>query len=289
MIGVSRARVVATAALTLAAVLAAGPAQAQIAPPNAAGVAMGHLQVQVPDVEASAAFWVRLGGTRVTVNGSPAVKFPGVLILLVRGTASGLSEGSVMNHIAFRLPSFAPLEAAGFTLERSQGYPGVASVRSPEGERVEVFEDKAPNIGFTQAAGYHDATAERHNKPVPTPIALHHIHFYVPEGTVADAQAWYVRLFGGTPGKRDVYDAVDLPGVNLNISSRPQKMAPTKGRMIDHLGLEISNLEAFCHKARGLGVTFDAPCARDAAGIVRARLTDPWGTSIELTDGLRRY
>jgi hypothetical protein len=66
-------------------------------------------------------------------------------------------------------------------------------------------------------------------------------------------------------------------------------MAPTKGRMIDHLGLEISNLEAFCHKAQGLGITFDSPCARDAAGIVRARLTDPWGTSIELTEGLRRY
>jgi hypothetical protein len=57
---------------------------------------------------------------------------------------------------------------------------------------------------------------------------------------VSDAQAWYVRLFGWHPGKRDVYDAVDLPGVNLNISSRPAKMAPTKGRMIDHLGLEVA-------------------------------------------------
>jgi catechol 2,3-dioxygenase-like lactoylglutathione lyase family enzyme len=275
--------------MTLAAVLAAGPAQAQIAPPNAAGVAMGHLYLRVPDVETSAAFWTRLGGTRVSVDGTTAVKFPGVLVLLSRGTPSGVSEGAVLNHVAFRLPSFAPLEAAGFVLERTPRFPSVASVRSPEGERVEVFEDAAPNVGFTQAAGYHDATAERHNKPVPTPIALHHIHFYVPEGAVAEAQAWYVRLFGGTPGKRDVYDAVDLPGVNLNISSRPGVQAPTKGRLIDRLGFEVSNLDAFCHRARGLGITFDAPCARDAAGIVRARLTDPWGTSIELTEGLRRY
>ena len=227
----------AVAGIVLATLLVATAAHGQIAPPNATGVAMGHLHVQVPDVEASAAFWMRLGGTRLTVDGAPAVKFPGVLILLSRGTPSGLSEGAVMNHIAFRLPSFAPLEAAGFTLERSAGFPGVASVRSPEGERVEVFEDKAPNVGFTQAQGYHDAVAERHNKPVATPIALHHIHFYVPEGAVAEAQAWYVRLFGGTPGKRDVYDAVDLPGVNLNISSRPGVEAPTKGRMIDRLGL----------------------------------------------------
>jgi catechol 2,3-dioxygenase-like lactoylglutathione lyase family enzyme len=288
MIGMSHIRT-AAAAVALAAALLAGPAQAQIAPPNAAGVAMGHLRVQVPDVEASAAFWARLGGTRIVVDGAPAVKFPGVLILLSRGTPTGLSEGAVLNHIAFRLPSFAPLEAAGFTLERSANFPGVASVRSPEGERVEVFEDTAPNVGFTQAQGYHDATAERHNQPVPTPIALHHIHFYVPEGAVAAAQAWYVRLFGGTPGKRDVYDAVDLPGVNLNISSRPGVMAPTKGRLIDRLGFEVSNLDAFCKRAPGLGITLDAPCARDAAGVVRARLIDPWGTSIELTDGLRRY
>jgi catechol 2,3-dioxygenase-like lactoylglutathione lyase family enzyme len=284
-----RGRAGAATATTLAVLLLASPAQAQIAPANAAGVAMGHLHVQVPDVEASAAFWTRLGGTRIVVDGAPAVKFPGMLILLSRGTPTGLSEGAVMNHIAFRLPSFAPLEAAGFMLERSANFPGVASVRSPEGERVEVFEDTAPNVGFTQAQGYHDATAERHNKPVSTPIALHHIHFYVPEGAVSEAQAWYVRLFGGIPGKRDVYDAVDLPGVNLNISSRPAKMAPTKGRMIDHLGLEVSKLDAFCHRVSGLGIKFDAPCARDAAGIVRARLTDPWGTTIELTDGLRRY
>jgi catechol 2,3-dioxygenase-like lactoylglutathione lyase family enzyme len=275
--------------LPVMALLIATAAHAQIAPPNAAGVAMGHVHLQVPDVEASAAFWVRLGGSRATVAGTPAVRFPGVLVLLSRGTPSGLSEGAVLNHIAFRLPSFAPLEAAGFTLERSARFPGVASVRSPEGERVEVFEDSAPNVGFTQAAGYQDATAERHNKPVPTPIALHHIHFYVPEGAVADAQAWYVRVFGGIPGKRDVYDAVDLPGVNLNISSRPGVQAPTKGRMIDRLGFEITNLDAFCRRARGLGITFDAPCARDASGIVRARLTDPWGTAIELTEGLRRY
>ena len=279
----------AVAGIVLATLLVATAAHGQIAPPNATGVAMGHLRVQVPDVEASAAFWVRLGGTRLTVEGTPAVKFPGVLVLLSRGTPSGLSEGAVLNHIAFRLPSFAPLEAAGLALERASRFASVASVRSPEGERVEVFEDKARNLGFTQAPGYNDPVAERHNKPVPTPIALHHIHFYVPEGAVAEAQAWYVRLFGGTPGKRDVYDAVDLPGVNLNISSRPGVQAPTKGRLIDRLGFEVSNLEAFCQRVRGLGITFDAPCARDASGTVRARLTDPWGTSIELTDGLRRY
>ena len=158
---------------------------------------MGHLRLLVPDVEASAAFWVRLGGTRLTVEGTPAVKFPGVLVLLSRGTPSGLSEGAVLNHVAFRLPSFAPLEAAGFALERSSPFASVASVRSPEGERVEVFEDKARNLGFAQAPGYNDPVAERHNKPgfrmratvVETPKGPYFIKLTGPAATVDKAGA----------------------------------------------------------------------------------------------------
>jgi hypothetical protein len=78
--GRSRCRTVAATALAF--LLVATAAHAQIAPPNAAGVAMGHVHVQVPDLEASAAFWVRLGGTRLVIDGSPAVKFPGILVLL---------------------------------------------------------------------------------------------------------------------------------------------------------------------------------------------------------------
>jgi hypothetical protein len=38
-----------------------------------------------------------------------------------------------------------------------------------------------------------------------------------------------------------------------------------------------------------MGVKFDKPYGPDAGGFATARFTDPWGVSIELTEGLRRY
>ncbi len=84
------------------------------------------------------------------------------------------------------------------------------------------------------------------------------------------------------------YDAVDLPGVNLNFSYNPDAGgAPTTGRMLDHIGFEVTNLELFCRALEAKGVTFEVPYTQSTAGIGTAFLTDPWGTSIELTEGLR--
>ena len=107
-----------------------------------------------------------------------------------------------------------------------------------------------------------------------------------PAGKVAEAKAWYTKMFGGIPGKRSNYDAVDLPGVNLNFSEGPRPTLPTKGRMLSHIGFEVDGLEAFCRRLEALGVIFDVPYSRDG-GDDRAVLTDPWGTTIELSEGLR--
>jgi glucose/arabinose dehydrogenase/extradiol dioxygenase family protein len=262
---------------------------AQLAAPNSAGVAMGHLHYTVRDVDANRKFWMTLGGQPVTIGGADAVRFPDVLVFLTRGEPDGGTEGSVVNHVAFRVPSLAPLEAAGLKVQRLQGFPGVASVMTPEGERIELFENAATNLGFTYDAGPPNPVTERHNRPLAAPIAFHHMHLYLPDGAVADAKAWYVRLFGGVPGKRSQYEAVDLPGINLNLSVGPRPAVPTKGRMLDHIGFEIANLPAFCRRLEEMGITFDRRYAADANGIGSAVLTDPWGTRIELTDGLRRF
>jgi catechol 2,3-dioxygenase-like lactoylglutathione lyase family enzyme len=120
------------------------------------------------------------------------------------------------------------------------------------------------------------------------PIIAHHIHLYVPESSVLEAKAWYVRMFGGVPGKRWRYEAADLPGINLNFSASPRPTASTRGRMLDHIGFEVENLEAFCRTLAAKGLTFDVPYRRFPDGIATAFLTDPWGTRIELTEGLRR-
>jgi len=264
----------------------AGPVQAQLAPPNEAGVAMGHLHYRVRDVDANRRFWMTLGGSPLTVGSTDVVRFPDVLVFLTRAESSGNSEGSVVNHVAFRVRSLEAVEAAGLEVLRLAQFPGVASVMTPEGERIELFDNTATNLTFTVDGGRPDATAARHNRRLEAPIAFHHVHLYLPPGAEADAKAWYARLFGATPGKRWDYDAVDLPGINLNFSGRPGERVPTRGRMLDHIGFEVVGLEAFCRALEASGVRFDLPYRRDEAGVARALLTDPWGTSIELTEGL---
>jgi catechol 2,3-dioxygenase-like lactoylglutathione lyase family enzyme len=219
------------------------------------------------------------------------VKLTDVIIVLTEGQPSGLSDGSVVNHVAFRVPSLAPLEAAGLKLERAgPDLPGIANVRTPEGERIELFENAATNVGFTPGTGLTDPIAERHNKPTTVAIASHHFHLYLPdEAAVAKAKAWYAKTFGGTPGKRWRYEAVDLPGININLGVAPRPAQPTKGRTLDHIGFEVTGLAAFARKLGSMGVTFDVPYRKNADGVGEARFTDPWGTSIELTEGLRGW
>jgi aldose sugar dehydrogenase len=265
---------------------------AQLAAPNASGVAMGHLHYRVRDVEANKKFWVALGGEEVrggrlqAVRADAVLKFQDVLVFLSRGESSGGTDGSIVNHVAFRVPSFSTVEAAGLTVARLQQFPGVGSTMTPEGERIELFENAATNLTFVQDAGFDDPVATRHNRPQVVPIAFHHVHLYVPDGQAATAKAWYAKVFGGIPGKRSNYDAVDLPGINLNFSSAPKPTVPTTGRMLDHIGFEVRGLAAFCKRLEAMGVTLDVPYAPGEVGIASARLTDPWGTSIELTEGL---
>ena len=266
----------------------AGTAHAQLSPPNGAGVAMGHVHYLVRDVAANKAFWQELGGRPVLLGTTEGVKFPDVIVLLRQGEPEAGSEGSVVNHVAFRVQSLQAIEERGFEVHYNEQFPGVAYVYSPEGERIELFDDTlATNLWFTVDGGGADATAERHNRKIEVPIIAHHIHLYVPEGDVAAAKDWYAATFGGVRGMRWRYDAVDFPGINLKFSASPSALAPTRGRRLDHIGFEVENLEAFCRALEARGVKFDRPYAKLPSGLGLAFLTDPWGTYIELTEGLR--
>jgi len=257
--------------------------------PNAAGVAMGHLHYVVRDVAANKAFWTGLGGRSELFNGTTeAIVFPDVVVLLRQGEPNGGTEGSVVNHVAFRVKSVAAIERAGYEVEYNAQYPGVASIHTPEGERIELFDDElATNLGFTIDGGVSDAAAERHNRKLEVPIIAHHIHLNVPADQVAAAKEWYATHFGGVRGKRWRYDAVDLPGININISGVDNGQAATRGRMLDHIGFEVANLEAFCKQLEAKGIKLDRPYGTLPSGFGLAFLTDPWGTYIELTEGLR--
>ena len=272
----------------LAIVCQPGVAFAQLSPPNVAGIAMGHIHFNVSDVEAEKRFWLGLGGTETTLGASAAIRFPDVLVLLREAQAEEGGAAPVVDHVAFRVQSLAPLEAAGFEIELNAQYPGVASVHTPAGERIELFDDElATNLTFTVDEGDGDEVTNRHNRKIDVPIIAHHVHLYVPEGEIGAAREWYVRHFGGVAGKRWRYDAVDFPGINLNFSESPEPRAPTRGRRLDHIGFEVENLEAFCRELEARGIAFDMPYRRLPSGLGLAFLTDPWGTYVELTEGLR--
>ena len=180
------------ALLGLTAAIAPTTATAQLSRPNAAGVAMGHLHYVVRNVAANKAFWVALGGKPISREGTiEGVSLPDVVVLLRQGESSGGTEGSVVNHVAFRVQSIAELEHKGFNVEYNKDVPGVASTYTPEGERIELFDDGlATNLGFTIDGGGTDAFATRHNHKLEVPIVAHHIHLNVPEDQVAAAKDW---------------------------------------------------------------------------------------------------
>jgi catechol 2,3-dioxygenase-like lactoylglutathione lyase family enzyme len=129
---------------------------------------------------------------------------------------------------------------------------------------------------------------------LPVPVQMNHIHFNVAD--IPGMQAWYAKTFGATAGQRAciaclprkvMIEAGDLPGANLSYSRGVEGLAPTKGRALDHIGFEVRNLEEFAKKLESRGVKLDAPVRQlPNSSIKFAFLTDPWGTQIELTEGL---
>jgi catechol 2,3-dioxygenase-like lactoylglutathione lyase family enzyme len=110
--------------------------------------------------------------------------------------------------------------------------------------------------------------------------------------TAADVdamRAWYVDVFGAVAGRRGSFVAADLPGVNLTFSPAPAPVVGTRGRALDHIGFEIKDLENFCKQLEARGIKLDRGFTRvPTMNLAAAYLTDPWGTYIELTEGLDR-
>lgn len=241
-------------------------ALAQVPAPNDAGVAMGHLHLTARDVEAQRRFWTAVLGARQTKLGSmEAYLLPGAVVLVKKGEPTGGTDGSVVNHCGVKVRDLSSalerVESGGFrVLSRN---PRQAMVEGPDAVRIELTEDKA----------------------LATAVANHHIHFYTPD--VDATKTWYVNTFGAAPGRRGQFEAADLPGVNLTFSKADRNLVGTKGRSLDHIGFEVHGLEAFAKRLEGNGVHFDVPYRSiPAIGLAIAFFTDPWGTYIELTEGL---
>ena len=107
-----------------------------------------------------------------------------------------------------------------------------------------------------------------------------------------------MKVFDATlrPGQTDFFIGADLAGVGYSLNffrwegDQSVTHVPTAGRVYDHVGFEVKNLEEFCRKLDAKGIKLTAPYARVPGmnNMAHAFITDPWGVSIELTEGLEK-
>ena len=52
--------------------------------------------------------------------------------------------------------------------------------------------------------------------------------------------------------------------------------------MLDHIGFDVKDLQAFVKKIEAESIKLDEPIRKNDAGASLTYITDPWGTRIEL-------
>jgi catechol 2,3-dioxygenase-like lactoylglutathione lyase family enzyme len=270
----------------VASLLCASSVGAQIAADGP--VVYGHHHLIVTNIDAHKKFWIdTLGGTpaRLGTSAVNVIALPNVLIVLTPGRPAGGTKGTTVNHIGFAVPDLR----AALDRIRNNGFPIVTRAELPAQWEVKddigLVPDTKASVAFVMAP---DETKVEfvEVKTMKGRIALHHVHFAAPDVTAM--RDWYVKTFGAKPGMRGSFVAADLPGVNLTFSPAPAPVVGTRGRTLDHIGFEIRNLESFVRTSESSGAKVDRAYTKAAqyGDLGISFLTDPWGTYIELNEGL---
>ena len=285
----------ATIALTSLLFCAAPPAFAQLVSHPEAPVRIGHYHLNVTSVEAHKKFWVdTLGGKAIKLGSIDVVEFPDAFIFLHVQKPSGPTRGTAFDHIGFAVPDVPAmakkLAAAGYQettgREPQPGAPAAATSGTsavygrfayflgPDGAKIELVTSDQKGAA---------------------PIVAHHIHFINKQ--YVEMQQWYMKAFDASlrPGQTDFFIGADLPRVGYSLNffrwegDQSITHVPTAGRVVDHVGFEVKNLEAFCKALEAKGIKITRPYKKTDAtmyNIATAMIVDPWGVSIELTEGL---
>jgi catechol 2,3-dioxygenase-like lactoylglutathione lyase family enzyme len=256
-----------TRTLLAFAIFTVAPLPAQLTAPNSFGDAIGHVHLNVRDMEAHQRFWTLAGGIPVNNEKLVMMQFPGIYVILRKQEPTDGSAGSVVNHFGLHvknLDEWLPKwKAANLKIETGNN-PRQLYLIAPDDVRLEIIEDTS----------------------ISTPVAMHHIHLWVPDPLAA--QAWYVKNFGAVAGKRNQFDTANVPGAEITFAKQEKAQAPTKGRSIDHIGFEVKNIDEFVKRLETAGVSIETQI-RNSANASKLRIAyvmDPWGTYIEITQGL---
>jgi catechol 2,3-dioxygenase-like lactoylglutathione lyase family enzyme len=268
--------------------------------PNAP-VRVGHYHLNVTSIEAHKKFWVdTLGGTLIKFGNIDVVKFPDAFVFLRVRKPTGPTRGTAFDHIGFAVPNVpamaTKLAAAGYKeVTGREPKPGAPPAAAPAAAGTSAVYGRFAYFVGPDGAKIELVTAPGNDvKDVP-PITAHHIHF-INKQYVA-MQQWYMKAFDATlrAGGTDFFAGADLPDVGYSLNffrwegDQSITHVPTAGRVVDHVGFEVKNLEAFCKALEAKGITLTRPYTKKTAAmnnIATAMIVDPWGVSIELTEGL---
>jgi len=240
------------------------------APPTDPRVSNSHIHLFSKDLDVQRHFWVDIMGATAGKMGPDREMYtlPKVLVIVDKGAPTAGTEGSIVNHVGFRVRDMkdvlAKVEAQHFTIQvvnPNKDNPTQAFFLGPDDIRIELL--AGPNL--------------------TTVSENHQVHFFTPD--IDAMQKWYVTNFGAGPQNFGKVKMGNLDGVTLIFSPTDMPVTGTKGRALDHIGFEIKGLEAFTKTLEANGVKLDTPYRKvPQMGFAVAFLTDPWGTRIELTE-----
>jgi len=247
---------------------------AQLFPAGDELMTMGHVLLNVSEVAPHRDFWTsQFDAKPIKVGTLEGVTIPGVVVLFRVQPRTGPSEGTTINHMGLKLKKLSDFTARFDKAGLKYDPPRVGRektpqtyVNGPDTFRMELVEDST----------------------LPAPVVSHHLHYWLEHP--ADVKKWYVQKLLLKPTMRGPYDSGDVPGMNLTLAplgSQKVPGVPTRGRLMDSIGFDVRDLKAYVEKIKATGVTFDVPYGRDPElGLMSATVTDPWGVTIRLTEGL---
>lgn len=249
---------------------------AQLFPAGDEIMTMGHVLLNVGDVAPHRDFWTgQFDAKPIKVGTLEGITIPGVVVLFRVQPRTGPSEGTTINHMGLKLNKLSDFTARFDKAGLKYDPPRIGRektpqtyVNGPDTFRMELVEDST----------------------LPAPVVSHHLHYWLEHP--ADVKKWYVQKLLLKPTMRGPYDSGDVPGMNLTLAplgSQKVPGVPTKGRLMDSIGFDVRDLKAYVEKIKATGVTFDVPYGRDPElGLMSATVTDPWGVTIRLTEGLNK-
>jgi hypothetical protein len=254
---------------------------------------VGHYHLNVSSIAEHKRFWVdTLGGNPGKFGNEETVAFGDVLLFLKEQKPTGGSRGTVLDHIGLAAPDVPALvkKVVDGGYKRTVGRETAATAAQPAGGVSEVYGR------FEYLLGPDDVKVEVvTDAKAALPINHHHVHWINPQ--YVEMRDWYVKTLDATPRTgpntfTDYFAGADLPGIGYMLNffrlEREGTLTGTAGRVIDHVGFEVRNLQEFCKKLEGKGINVTKPYGRLPAlgNIASATFVDPWGTVVELTEGL---